>query len=143
MYVKTKREHSILSELLVWDMFISRPVWSESHQFPPKSHLSKAFLLPHQSSVTRQIVSQGALWVVGDEEEDGSDKSVAPNWYRFNHLNLFLQEVNRLGGAEAEVQRKELSPSLYSKWYLLHCVIFLQFSSYLEIENGSILEIPT
>lgn len=72
-------------------------------------------LLSHQSSVTQQIVSQGALWVVGHEEKEGSDKSVALNCYRFSCLNLFLQEVKSLGGAEAEVQRKELSPSLYSK----------------------------
>lgn len=72
-------------------------------------------LLSHQSSVTQQIVSQGALWVVGHGEKEGSDKSVALNCYRFSCLNLFLQEVKSLGGAEAEVQRKELSPSLYSK----------------------------
>lgn len=59
--------------------------------------------------------------MVGDEEEEeeeedgGSDKSVALNCYRFSCLNLFLKEVKSLGGAGAEVQRKELSPSLNSK----------------------------
>ena len=53
--------------------------------------------------------------MVGDEEEEGSDKSVALNCYRFSSLNLFLQEVKSLGGAAAEVQRKELTSSLNSK----------------------------
>lgn len=48
-------------------------------------------LLSYQSSVAQQIVSQGAVRVVGDEEEGGgSDKSVALNCYRFSCLNLFF-----------------------------------------------------
>lgn len=63
-------------------------------------------LLSHQSIVTLQIVSQGALWAVGDEEEGGSDKSVALNCYRFSGLNLFFffSSSGRLR-VQAEVQR--------------------------------------
>lgn len=54
--------------------------------------------------------------MVGDEEEEeGSDKSVALNCYRFSCLNLFFREVKSLGDAEAEVQKKELSPNADSK----------------------------
>lgn len=53
--------------------------------------------------------------MVGDEEEEGSDRSVGLNCYRFSCLNFFLQEVKSLEGAGAEVQRKELSSSLNSK----------------------------
>lgn len=63
-------------------------------------------LLSHQSIVTLQIVSQGALLAVGDEEEGGSDKSVVLNCYRFSCLNLFFffSSSGRLR-VRAEVQR--------------------------------------
>lgn len=73
-------------------------------------------MLSYQSNAAQQIVSHDAVWVAGDEkEEEGSDKSVALNCYRFGSLNLFLWEVKSLGGAGAEVQRKELSHGLNSK----------------------------
>lgn len=56
-----------------------------SRQFPQKSHLSRAV-----SVVTQQIVSQGELWLMRDEEEEGSDKSVALNCYWFIPLSFFL-----------------------------------------------------
>lgn len=55
--------------------------------------------------------------VGGDEgEEEGSDKGVAPNCYRFSSLNLVLREVRSLRGAGTEVQRGGgLSSGLNSK----------------------------
>ena len=50
-------------------------------------------LVSHQSRVTPQIVSQGALWVVGDEEKAGKDGTVDPNCYRFNCLNILSAEA--------------------------------------------------
>lgn len=44
-------------------------------------------LLSHQSVAAPQIVSPGAPWVVGDEEEGGSDMSAALNCYRSSYLN--------------------------------------------------------
>lgn len=87
-------------------------------------------LLSHQSIVTLQIVSQGALWAVGDEEEGGSDKSVALNCYRFSGLNLFFffflfREVKSPGWGP------EVSRCCYSKWYLSQSIIF--FSSYCPV----------
>lgn len=86
-------------------------------------------LLSYQTNAVQQIVSHDAVGVVGDEKEGGSDKSVALNCYRFGCLNLFLWEVKSLGGAGAEVQRKELSHCLNSKWWPPHPVIPLQVSS--------------
>lgn len=98
-------------------------------------------LLSHQSIVTLQIVSQGALWAVGDEEEGGSDKSVALNCYRFSCLNLFFflfREVKSPGWGS------EVSRCCYSKWYLSQSIIFFWplLSSLWEIEKWSILGIP-
>lgn len=44
-------------------------------------------LLSLQSIAAPQIVSPGAPWVVGDEEEGGSDMCAALNCYRFSYLN--------------------------------------------------------
>lgn len=44
-------------------------------------------LLSHQSVAAPQIVSPGAPWAVGDEEEGGSDMSAALNCYRSSYLN--------------------------------------------------------
>lgn len=100
-------------------------------------------LLSHQSIVTLQIVSQGALLAVGDEEEGGSDKSVVLNCYRFSCLNLFFffflfREVKSPGWGS------EVSRCCYSKWYLSQSIIFFcpPLSSLWEIEKWSILGIP-
>lgn len=85
-------------------------------------------LLSHQSNVTQQIATQDAARLVRDEEE-GSDKGAALNCYWFSCLNVFLQKVKSQGGAEDEVQKKDPSFSLKSKWCLLHSSILLQLSS--------------
>lgn len=59
-------------------------------------------LLSHQSVAVPQIVSPGAPWVAGDEEEGGSDTSVALNCYRSSDLNalFFKSYVKSPGGLQ-------------------------------------------
>lgn len=89
-------------------MFIGVSLRSRPRQFPQKSHLSWVVTV-----VTLQIVSQGELWLVGDEEEEGSDKNVALNCYWFIPLNLFF--VCRRLRVREEVQKKSQSLCLYSE----------------------------
>lgn len=112
-----------------WNMFISRPSDRTSINSVQRATCPVPSLLSHQSIVTLQIVSQGAPWAVGDEEEGGSDKSVALNCYRFSCLNLFFfflfREVKSPGWGP------EVSRCCYSKWYSSQSIIF--FSSYCPV----------
>lgn len=91
-------------------MFIGISLWSRPRQFPQRSHLSWAVAV-----VTLQIVSHGELWLIGDEEEEGSDKSVTELLLIHLFKPFVLQKVKSRGGAGAEVQTKPPSPPLESE----------------------------
>lgn len=112
-------------------MFIGISLWSRPRQFPQKSHLSWAVAV-----VTLQIVSQGELWLIGDEEEEGSDKSVTELLLIRLFEPFVLQKVKSRGGAGAEVQTKPPSPPLDTE---LAVVISPQLSNLRGIEKWSIL----